>query len=282
MNNLKTTFLLASLTVLLVLCGQALGGKEGAVIALVFAGVMNFGAYWFSDKMVLARYRGREVDAQTAPEFYRIVENLAARAGMPMPRVFVIPSDAPNAFATGRDPAHAAVAATEGLLRNMTRDEIEGVMAHELSHVRHRDTLIGTVAATVAGAVMMLASFARFGALFGGVGRRNGGGNGFALLFMAILAPIAASLVQMAISRSREFAADAGAAQLTGKPHGLASALGRLEALASRQPLAASPATAHLFIVNPLSGQGFARLFSTHPPTEERIRRLEAMAASTP
>lgn len=281
MNLFKTTLLLALLTGILVLAGQAVGGRNGALLALVIAAVMNLGAYWFSDRMVLARYRGREVDARSAPRLHGIIERLVAGAGMPMPRVFVIPSDTPNAFATGRDPAHAAVAATQGLLDLLDDDQIEGVMAHELSHVRHRDTLIGSVAATLAGAVMMLSSFGRYAMLFRGYGggNRRAGGNGLTLLVMVIVAPLAAMLVQMAVSRSREFGADAGAARLTGKPLALAEALLQLDAMASRRPLAASPASAHLFIVNPLRGKDLSRLFSTHPPTEQRVERLRSMAA---
>ncbi|MGD8395292.1 MAG: zinc metalloprotease HtpX [Candidatus Eiseniibacteriota bacterium] len=279
MNAIKTTLLLAVLTVLLVLAGQLIGGRQGAVVALVLAAIMNLGAYWFSDRIVLARYHGQEVDASSAPRLHGIVQRLAERAGLPMPRVFLIPSDTPNAFATGRDPAHAAVAATRGLVDQLEDAEIEGVMAHELSHVRHRDILISSMAATLAGAIMILASMARFAAIFGGGGsdRRNGGGL-IGLIAMSILAPIAAMLVQMAISRSREYAADAGAAELTRNPLGLASALRKLEAMAARRPLAAGPETAHLFIVNPLRGKSLASLFSTHPPIEQRIERLEALA----
>ena len=279
MNNLKTGILLTLLTVLLVVAGSALGGQHGALIAFVFALLMNGGAYWFSDRVVLRMYKAGEVSEAEAPELYGIVADLAQRARIPMPRVYVIPSQALNAFATGRNPKHAAVAVTEGLLRILDRRELAGVLAHELSHVKRRDILIGTVAATIAGAISMLASMARWGAMFGGFSRdgEGRGGNIFVVLAVSIVAALAATLVQLAISRSREYGADAGAAQLLGDPSGLITALRKLELGAQRVPLASNPATAHLFIVNPLRGGGMSKLFSTHPPIEERIQRLQGM-----
>jgi heat shock protein HtpX len=275
MNAMKTTLLLGLLTGLMVLVGQAMGGTSGAILALGLAAVMNLGAYWFSDKLVLARYRAHEVGPGDAPELHRIVEGLCARAGLPKPRLFVIPQEAPNAFATGRNPKHAAVAVTAGLLKMVDREEVEGVIAHELSHVKHRDILIGSIAATLAGAVALLASMARWGALLGGFGDRDrGGGNVLTLLVTAIVAPLAAVIIQMAVSRSREYGADAGAAEMTGNPFGLARALKKLGVASGRIPMDATPATSHLFIVSPLSARSFGRLFSTHPPLEERIRRL--------
>jgi heat shock protein HtpX len=277
-NAIKTLFLLTVLTVLLVLFGGAFGGRTGAVVALVFAAVMNFGTYWFSDKIVLAQYRAREIPPGAHPRLDRIIDGLTARSGMPRPRVYVIPQEQPNAFATGRNPQHAAVAVTEGILQLMNDEELEGVIAHELSHVRHRDILIGTIAATLAGAITMLATMARWGAMFGGLGGnsrdRDGGGGVIGLIVMAIVAPIAALLVQMAVSRSREYEADAGAAQLTGNPYGLARALKRLDEYSHRIPMDASPATAHMFIVSPLTGRSLMNLFSTHPPLAERIKKL--------
>lgn len=272
MNMFKTLLLMTVLTAGLVLVGGWFGGRGGAVVALVVAGAMNFGSYFFSDRLVLRMYRAREVTRAEAPELYDVVEGLARRAGLPVPRVAIIPGEQPNAFATGRDPEHAVVAATEGILRVLNRDEIEGVMAHELAHVRHRDMLISSVAATLAGAIMVLS---RFGLFFGG-GDRDRGGGGLAIL-VVILAPIAAMIVQAAISRSREFAADAGGAQISGKPRALASALQKLEATAKRVPLQGNPATAHMFIVHPFRGGGITKLFSTHPPTEERVARLLEM-----
>lgn len=279
MNTMKTTLLLALLTVLLVLAGGAIGGQGGMLAALVMAGVMNFVSYWFSDRIVLAMYGAREVTEAEAPEFYGLVRQLAERAGLPMPRVCIIPSDTPNAFATGRNPEHAAVAATTGILRVLSREELAGVMAHELSHVKHRDILISSIAATVAGAVTYLAHMAQWAAMFGGGrDRDNGGGGALGLLVMAIVAPLAALLIQMAISRSREYEADRGGAEISGNPLYLANALRKLEAANRRLPMEeATPATAHMFIVSPLTGGGIAALFSTHPPMEERVRRLEAM-----
>ena len=274
-NYLKTALLLGLLTALILVVGDALGGTQGMAIALVFAGLMNFVSYWFSDRIVLAMYRGKEVSPAEAPRFHAIVDRLIARAGLPKPKLYVLPGDSPNAFATGRNPSHAAVAATEGMLQLMNDEELEGVIAHELGHVKNRDILISSVAATIAGAITFLAHIARWGAIFGGYGggdRR--GGNPLALLATAILAPIAAVLIQLAISRSREFGADATGAQLAGHPYGLARALEKLDAYSKRLPMAASPETAHMFIVAPFTGQAFMRLFSTHPPVAERIRRL--------
>ncbi len=275
-NQIRTIILLAVLTAVILWVGRVIGGPGGMVMALVLAGVMNFFAYWYSDKIVLRMYRAREVTPQDAPELYRIVSGLAQRAGLPMPRVYVIPQDAPNAFATGRDPEHAVVAVTEGLLRFMDVDELAGVLAHELGHVKNRDILIGSIAATMAGAVMVIANLARWSALFGGFGSRddNEGGGVLGLLAMSIIAPIAAMIIQMAISRSREFLADSTSAQITGNSEGLARALEKLGAYTKHIPMDAQPATAHMFIVNPLSGRSLMNLFSTHPPLEERIARL--------
>lgn len=278
-NALKTTLLLGALTGIILWIGQFMGGSQGLLIAGVFAVAMNFGSYWFSDTIVLKMYRGREVGMNEAPEFYQVVQNLTARAGLPMPKLYILPTPGANAFATGRNPQHAAVAVTEGILQLMKRDELEGVLAHELSHVKNRDILISSIAATLAGVIMMVASMARWAALFGGFSRndRDNGGGALGLLAMAILAPLAATLIQLAISRSREFQADASAAQIlhTGEP--LARALEKLNAAAERIPMQASPQTAHMFIVNPLSGRAFASLFSTHPSAEERIKRLRSM-----
>lgn len=279
MNTLKTGVLMVALTVLFVLIGELLGGRQGMVTALVLAVLMNALSYWFSDRIVLAMYRAQPVDEASAPGLHRVVENLAKRAAIPMPRVYIIPQAQPNAFATGRNPQHAAVAVTEGLLRVMDEQQLEGVIAHELSHVKNRDVLIGTIAATIAGAVMVLARMAQFGAMFGG--GRSGGrdrGGGLAVLLVAIFAGVAAVLIQMAISRSREYQADASAAALSGNPLALASALAGLQTHASRVPMDANPATSHMFIVNPFSARGIVNLFSTHPPIENRIARLEQMA----
>jgi heat shock protein HtpX len=281
MNNLKTLVLLATLTALLIWIGQALGGEQGFMMGLMFAGLMNFGAYWWSDKIVLRMYGAQEVTQSEAPELYEIVRNLAHRAEIPMPKVYVIPEEAPNAFATGRNPQHAAVAVTQGIMRALNREELTGVLAHELGHVKNRDTLIMTVAATLAGALSMIANMAAWGAMLGG-SRSDEEGEGhhpIAGLVGVIMAPIAATLIQMAISRSREFIADATGARISGNPLALASALGKIEAWSQQVPMAAgSPATAHMFIINPFSGGGLVRLFSTHPSTEERIARLEALA----
>jgi heat shock protein HtpX len=279
MNRFKTTFLMALLTGLLVVIGGAIAGKNGALFALGIAAIMNFIAYWSSDKIALARYKAQEVTREQSPRLFDIVERLTQRAGIPMPRLYVIPSPTPNAFATGRDPKHAAVAVTEGALQLLNEEEITGVIAHELAHVKNRDILIQSVAATIGGAITMLAQWAQFAAIFGGGGGgsddRRGGGLG--LLFMAILAPIAAVLIQMGISRSREYIADASGARFAGSSRGLANALLKLDDFAKRRPMNASPTTAHMFIVNPLSGGGIASLFSTHPPIEERVKRLQEM-----
>jgi heat shock protein HtpX len=279
-NLIKTGFLLVVLTCLLVLIGGAIGGRQGMAIAFVLALVMNFGSYWFSDKIVLSMYGAQPVDEAQAPDLYRIVRELAARAHIPVPRIYIIQDDSPNAFATGRNPQHAAVAVTEGILRIMTEDELRGVLAHELSHVKNRDTLIMTIAATIAGAITYLAQMAQWAAIFGGGRRDNeegGGGSAIGTLLMAILAPIAAMLIQMAISRSREYEADATGARVAGRASGLEHALQKLEMASKQVPMEATPATAHLFIVNPLTSGGLATLFSTHPPVEERIARLRAM-----
>ncbi len=276
-NTLKTFALLGLLGALLVLAGNLLGGPRGALVALVLAAAMNFGAYWFSDRLVLARYRARELAPGENPRLERIVVNLAARAGIPRPRIYLLPAGQPNAFATGRDPEHAAVAVTAGLLELLDDDELEGVIGHELGHVVHRDILVGTIAATLAAAVMFLASMARWGLLLGGLGGRDReeGGGLLGYLLLVLLAPLAATLVQLAVSRSREYAADEEAARLTGNPLGLARALAKIGGLVRRVPMDASPATAHMFIVSPLAGgDAIAKLFSTHPPIEERIRRL--------
>jgi len=281
MNTLRTTILMALLTVLLVLAGGAIGGRNGMTMALVMAGVMNFVSYWFSDKIVLAMYGAREVTEAESPQFFGMVRQLALQAGLPMPKVYLIESETPNAFATGRNPEHAAVAATTGIMRILTREELMGVMAHELTHVRNRDILIGSIAATIAGAITYLAHMAQWAAMFGGGRDRDeeGGGGVIGLIVMAVVAPLAAMLIQMAISRSREYGADKGGAEISGNPLYLANALRKLE-MANRQipMMQATEATAHMFIVNPLTGGGLMSLFSTHPPMEERVRRLEAMA----
>jgi heat shock protein HtpX len=273
-NGLKTALLLGILSALLLGLGEMLGGAGGLVTAFVFAAIMNMGSYWFSDKIVLRMYRAAEVGP--SHQLYKIVERLTARAGLPMPKVYVIPDASPNAFATGRNPAHAAVAATEGILRVLSESELEGVIAHELAHVQHRDILISSVAATIAAAIMMVARMAHFAAMFGGYGNRDdrNGTNPIALLATMIFAPFAAMLIQMAISRSREFAADAGGAALAGNPYGLAEALRKIDAISKRVPLDANPATAHMFIVKPFAGAGLMSLFSSHPPTEARIAAL--------
>jgi heat shock protein HtpX len=281
MNQIKTLILLATLTALLLFVGQALAGRGGFMIALMFAGVMNFAAYWWSDKIVLRMYGAQEIDQAQAPDLFALIRGLAQRAQMPMPRVYVIPEETPNAFATGRNPQNAAVAVTEGIMRLLDRDELAAVLSHELGHVQNRDTLIMTVAATLAGALSHLANMAMWGAMLGGGSSRDeeGSSNPLAGLLGIVLAPLAATLIQMAISRSREFAADEHGARLSGDPLALASALRKIEAWSQRIPMTAgSPATAHLFIINPFSGGGLVRLFSTHPPTEERIARLQAMA----
>jgi heat shock protein HtpX len=284
MNTMKTVMLMLVLTLLLILLGGVVGGERGMVFAFLFALVMNFGSYWFSDKIVLATYRAREIQQSDNPTLHRIVQELSTRLGIPMPRLFMIPSDQPNAFATGRNPQHAAVAVTDGIMRLLSEDELKGVIAHELAHVTHRDILIGSVVATLAGAISMLASMGQWGLLFGGGQSSDDrrGGNPIVALIMIIVAPLAAMLVQMAISRSREYLADAGGAKTLGNPLSLASALRKLDMKAKQIPMEASPSSAHLFIVSPLTGGGFTRLFSTHPPIEDRIARLEAMAHGQP
>jgi len=276
MNAMKTAFLLGLLSALIVGLGQVFGGPRGMIVALGVAAVMNFFSYWFSDRMVLAWHRAQPIAREQAPQLYEILERLTARAGIPMPRVYILPEDAPNAFATGRDPHHAAVAVTHGILRLLSAEELEGVLAHELAHVKNRDILIGSIAATLAAAVMVIANMARWAAFFGG-GQRDdrGGTNPIALLATVILAPIAATLIQLAVSRSREFQADASGAEMTHNPYGLANALQKLEDSSRRIPMqTAGPASSHLFIVKPFTGGALTSLFSTHPPIRERIRRL--------
>jgi heat shock protein HtpX len=278
-NVLKTGLLLGVLTALFVLGGRAIAGEQGMIIGFVIAALMNVFSYWFSDKIVLTMYGAQLVDEAQAPGLYAMVRRLATRAQIPLPRIYIIPTDTPNAFATGRNPQHAAVAVTEGIMRILDQDELEGVLAHELSHVTNRDVLISTIAATLAGAITYLAHMAQWAAFFGGRSRddEESGSNPIVMLLFAVLAPIAAMLVQLAVSRAREFQADASGARLAGRSYGLAKALEKIDVASRVEPLPANPATAHLFIVNPLSGQSFARLFSTHPPTEERIARLRAM-----
>jgi len=275
-NGLKTAALLGLMSGLLLVIGQLLGGANGMLIAFIFAVVFNFGSYWFSDKIVLRMYNAQVVGP--GHRLYSSVERLSQQAGLPMPKVYIIPDSSPNAFATGRNPSHAAVAATEGILQVLSDAELDGVIAHELAHVKHRDILISSVAATIAAAIMFAANSAKWAMIFGGYGGRDDdrdrGNNPIALLATIILAPIAALLIQMAISRSREFAADAGGAQITGNPYGLADALRKIDALSKRVPLDANPATAHMFIVKPFSGAGLMGLFSSHPPTEDRVRAL--------
>jgi heat shock protein HtpX len=281
-NTFKTAFLLTALTLALVFAGRAFGGQRGMLIALILAGLMNFVSYFFSDKLALAAYRAQPVTREQLPRAYQIVERLTQRSGLPMPKIYVIPADSPNAFATGRNPAHASVAVTAGILELLTDEELEGVLAHELGHVRNRDILISSVAATLAGAITWMADMARWGMIFGGMGGgrdddRRGGGIG--ALIMIFLAPVAALLIQMAVSRSREYEADATGAHLTGNPYALASALGKLDAYSRRVPMAGTPSTAHLFIVQPLLGINFSSLFSTHPPIAKRIERLTGRPA---
>ena len=280
MNRLKTAMLLAALTALLVWIGYALGGQAGLMIALVFAGVMNFASYWWSDKIVLRMYNAQEVSESEAPELYRIVRELAMRANIPVPKVYLIPEETPNAFATGRNPQHAAVAVTAGITRLLSREELAAVLAHELGHVRNRDTLIMTVAATIAGALSMITNIAMWGMMLGGrTDDDEDGASPLAGLVGIIVAPIAAALIQMAISRSREFLADESGARLSGNPLALASALRKIDEWSRRTPIhSGSPATAHLFIINPFAGMNMSRMFSTHPSTEARVERLEAMS----
>ena len=282
MNTMKTAILLGALTGLLMFIGGFFGGQQGVVLAFFFALVLNFGSYWFSDTLVLKMYQAQPVSESEAPELYAMVKHLAMKASLPMPRVFIVPGDTPNAFATGRNEHHAVVAVTEGLLRILNRDELEGVLAHELTHIKQKDILIGSIAATLAGAIVMLANMAQWAAMFGGASRDNeeggsGGGGVISLILMAILAPLAASIIQMAISRSREYLADAGGARVSGKPYGLANALEKLSRASQAIPMEANPSTAHMFIVNQLTGRSLMNLFSTHPPIEERIARLKSM-----
>jgi len=277
-NVFKTAMLLAVLTAMLVLIGGAIGGRHGMLIAFVMALVMNFASYWWSDKIVLAMYGAQPVTEAEAPDLYNMVRRLATKAGAPMPKLYIIPSEQPNAFATGRNPSHAAVAVTEGIMRILDAEELEGVLAHEMSHVINRDVLISTIAATLAGAITYLAHMAQWAAFMGG-GRHDDedAPSPIAMVMMAVVAPIAAMLVQLAVSRAREFQADASGARLAGRPWPLAKALEKLDMASHAIPMSANPATAHLFIVNPLRGESLMRLFSTHPSTEERIARLRAM-----
>jgi len=274
-NMIRTTVLLAGLTGLLLLIGGLVGGRSGMFLALIFSFVMNFGAYWYSDKLVLKMYHAREVSSADAPDLYRMVQRLAQNAGLPMPRLYIVDTPMANAFATGRDPQHAAVAVTTGITRILNRNELEGVVAHELAHIKNRDTLISTIAATIAGVITFLASMAQWSLIFGG--NDDDRGNPLGILAMAILAPIAATIIQLAISRGREFGADAGGAKICGDPLSLASALAKLETAAGAVRADVNPSTAHMFIVNPLKGRTFASLFSTHPSTEERISRLRSL-----
>ena len=276
---MKTVFLMTLMMVLLMLVGSLLGGEQGVIMAFLFSLVMNFGAYWFSDKIVLMMYRAKQVTEAEAPRLYSLAARVASQAQLPMPRVYIIPGETPNAFATGRDPNHAAVAATEGILKTLSDDELEGVLAHEFAHIKHRDILTGTIVATMVGTITFVARMAGWSMMFAGGGRDRRDSNGLAELLLLILAPIAAVLVQLAISRSREFAADEGAARISGRPLSLANALQKLERGVAALPMAnASPASAHMFIVNPLSGKGVFKLFSTHPPVSERIERLQKLA----
>jgi heat shock protein HtpX len=270
-NTFKTAFLLTALTLLLMLIGRMLGGQNGMLLALVVAAILNFVSYFFSDKLALSMYRAQPVTSEELPRAYQIVERLTQKIGIPMPKIYVIPTESPNAFATGRNPNHASVAVTHGILGLLNDEELEGVLAHELGHVRNRDILISSVAATLAGAITWL----RYGAMFGGMGDRDDRrGGGLGALLLLILAPIAAMLIQLAVSRSREYQADETGAHLTGNPYALASALAKLEAYSKRVPMVATPSTAHLFIIQPLLGMNFGNLFSTHPPTAKRIERL--------
>ncbi len=280
-NWIKSFLLLTALTILFIWIGGIIGGQTGMVIAFVLAFLMNFFSYWYSDKIVLAAYRAKPVSENEAPELYSIVRELSVKAGIPVPKIYIIPSPQPNAFATGRNPEHAAVAVTSGILQLLNREELKGVLGHELGHVIHRDILIQSVAATVAGAIMLLASMARWAAIFGGFSRDDDNGGIIGLLVVAILAPLAATLIQLAISRSREYLADKKGAELAGNPLYLANALKKLDSYSKQLPMPnANPQTAHMFIVNPLSGKTLAKLFSTHPPMEERIKKLEEMAYS--
>ncbi|HEY7352981.1 MAG TPA: zinc metalloprotease HtpX [Terriglobales bacterium] len=280
-NTFKTAFLLTALTLLLMFLGRIFGGQNGMLLALVIAAVMNFASYFYSDKIALAMYRAKPVTREELPRAYQIVERLTQKIGIPMPKMYVIPTDSPNAFATGRNPEHASVAVTQGILGLLNDEELEGVLAHELGHVRNRDILISSIAATIAGAITYLAEIARWGMIFGGYGgnREEREGGGFGALLMLILAPIAAFLIQLAVSRSREYQADATGAHFTGNPYALASALAKLDAYSKRRPLSATPSTAHLFIIQPFLGMGLGSLFSTHPPIAKRIERLTGRPA---
>jgi heat shock protein HtpX len=283
-NMFKTVFLLTALTLLLMFFGRYFGGQNGMFLALAFAAVLNFVSYFFSDKIALSMYRAQPVTREELPRAYAAVERLTQKIGIPMPKIYVIPTESPNAFATGRNPSHASVAVTHGILGLLNDEELEGVLAHELGHVNNRDILISSVAATIAGAITMLASMGRWAMLFGGYGggdrdRRGGGGGGLAALFMLIVAPIAATLIQLAVSRSREYQADATGAHFTGNPYALASALQKLDAYSRRVPMQATPSTAHLFIIQPFLGMNFGSLFSTHPPIAKRIERLTGRPA---
>jgi heat shock protein HtpX len=279
MNTVKTVFLMTLMMVLLILVGSLIGGQQGMIMAFGFSLLMNFGSYWFSDKLVLMMYRAREVSEADAPRLFAIARTVSTQAQLPMPKIYIIPGETPNAFATGRNPEHAAVAATEGILTMLSDDELEGVVAHEFAHIKHRDILTGTITATLVGTITFVARMAGWSMMFGGSRDDRRDSNGFSEIAMLILAPIAAVLVQLAISRSREFAADAGAAQFTGRPLSLANALQKLERGVERIPMSnASPASAHMFIVNPLRGGGVMKLFATHPPIEERVDRLQQIA----
>jgi heat shock protein HtpX len=278
-NTFKTAFLLTALTLLLMFIGQAFAGQNGMLIALIIAAVLNFVSYFFSDKLALAMYRAKPVTREELPRAYQIVERLTQKIGLPMPKIYVIPTESPNAFATGRNPSHASVAVTQGILNLLNDEELEGVLAHELGHVRNRDILISSIAATIAGAITYVADIARWGMIFGGYERDNNNrGGGVAALFMLILAPIAAVMIQLAVSRSREYHADETGAHFTGNPYALASALAKLDAYSKRLPLPATPSTAHLFIIQPFLG-GLGGLFMTHPPTAKRIERLTGRSA---
>jgi heat shock protein HtpX len=279
MNTLKTVFLLTLIMVLLMLVGSMLGGQQGVIMAFIFSLMMNFGAYWFSDKIVLMMYRAKEVTESDAPQLFSLIARIASQAQIPMPRVYIIPESTPNAFATGRNPEHAAVAVTDGIMKILSQDELEGVIAHEFAHIKHRDILTGTIVATLVGTITFIARMAGWSMMFAGGDRDRRDSNGFAELALLILAPIAAMLIQLAISRSREFAADEGGAQICGRPLSLANALQKLERSAELVPMQnVSPSSAHMFIINPLRGGGVFKLFSTHPPVAERVERLQKLA----
>jgi heat shock protein HtpX len=279
LNTLKTVFLMTVIMVLFMLVGEILGGRSGLIIAFIFALAMNFGSYWFSDKIVLKMYRAKEVTEESAPKFYELVKHLTQNANLPMPKVYIIDDQTPNAFATGRNPEHAAVCATTGILQGLNNDELAGVLSHELAHVKHRDILTGTIAATLVGTITFIAQMAGWAMMFTGRAGNSRDDDGLAGLFLIILAPIAATLLQLAVSRSREFAADEGGAKISGQPLALASALRKISGANQIKPVNnVGPATAHMFIVNPLRGGGVMKLFSTHPPVEERIKRLQEIA----